>query len=151
MRQFTAKVSIDHNLHLLHTLPMTPKIDLTQEQILELNGPFTHKEAREHAALGFAQALAEHHILPSSLECMLKAASLKMAFGEGAIDFLTKGGPMLGLTLGAVGGTYAGYAHNKIDKVLEGRDDPKVVELKRKIEAYKNMSADLKRTSAIGL
>lgn len=124
---------------------MTPKIALTQEDIQELNGPFTYKEAREHVALGFAQALAENHILPSSLETMIKSAggALSEAFN------LFKDVNLLGLTAGAAGGAYLGYAHNKIDKLLSGKDDPKVNELKRKIEAYKSMSADLARTNQV--
>jgi hypothetical protein len=120
------------------------KIALNDAQLAELNGPFTQKHAQEAVLLGMARALAENNLLPSDVEPLLKAG-----FEWGSLASLPGQYALLGLGTGAVLGAYSGYARHKMEQVLDGNDDPKVVALKKKIEAYRNMTADLKRTSAV--
>jgi hypothetical protein len=121
------------------------QIELNDAQLAELSGPFTQKHAQEAALLGMARALAENNLLPSDVEPLLH----KAGFEWGSLASLPGQYALLGLGTGAVLGAYSGFARHKMEQVLDGNDDPKVVALKKKIEAYRNMTADLKRTSAV--
>lgn len=121
------------------------KIALNEIEFAELSGPFTQKHAREAALLGMARALAEQGLMPGDVEALLR----KTGFDISGLASLPAQYSMLGIGGGALLGAYSGYARHQMEQTLDGNDDPAVVALKRKIDAYKNMTTDLKRTEKV--
>ncbi len=156
-------VFIDHNFKIIYCNPMDfSKLALTQEQIVELNGPFTAKHAQEMTMLGFARALSEAGILPSEAQEMLKVAlvkavdpqkfaTLSLNIGDlvGSVADAAYNYPVAMMGGGALLGAYTGYARHNAEQTIKGNENPKVLELKRKIDAYNSMTQDLQRSNNI--
>ena len=126
-----------------------PDIDLSPADIVELTGPFTPKEALDGIKLGFAMGLSDCGLIPSEVEDFLKSGVIN--WGD-----LAKMGPEAYLELstgvigaGALAGAYSGYARHQVEQGLNGTDDPQLSSLKKKLDAYHSMTADLKRTNAV--
>jgi hypothetical protein len=122
------------------------RITLNESQHAELTGPFLPKHAHEAALLGFARALAENGISPSAMEDFLKTG--KFDLGEAMANFPGQYA-LLGLGVGAVGGAYSGYARHRLEQKIEGKENPQMIALQKKIDSYRNLIADARRMQQV--
>jgi len=126
------------------TLTFTPK------EAAELQQPFNLKHAQEAMRAGFCHAISEAGLTPGDVENFLKQGT-----GSGAWSLIPDGFELaghvaeIGLGAGALAGAYTGYARNKIERILDGKGDPKTIALKKKILGYQQMTDDLQRTQAV--
>jgi len=125
-------------------------VTFTPAEIEELNSPFSPKEAQAAVARGLSCALSDAGLMPGEVEVLLSTLTKVAGDSTGSkfLGFVEKV-PELFIGAGALGGAYAGYLHAKIDKALEGNDDPQIVALKRRIKAYTNMAGDLRQSASV--
>lgn len=124
-------------------------INLSDADIAELSQDFGPKEAMEALCLGFAMGLSECGLTPSEFEGFSKLGLVN--WGEVPAEILggygTAAAGIIGA--GALGGAYSGYARSRVEQTMNGTDNPDIVALRKKIQAYRSMSSDLKRTNAL--
>lgn len=121
-------------------------ISLNANELAELSGPYTPKHAQEAVLLGFARALAENGISPAAMEEFVKSG--KFDLGESMMKFPGQYA-LLGLGVGAVGGAYSGYARHRIEQKIDGKENPEMIALQKKIDAYRNLIGDAKRMQQV--
>lgn len=122
-------------------------LKLSPEEVSELQRPFSHVEAKVAMMAGFAKAISEAGYLPSEAEDFLqKFANQKLA---GWADTVANAGVWWPLGLGALGGAYTAYARNKFEQDFDDRGNPELVSIKKKLQTYRTMTDDLKRTNRV--
>jgi len=131
----------DHSTMSLRTIYLTP------EQVAELAAPFTPAEAKAAMMAGVANAISQAGLLPSEAELIFqKFANDKFGtWGDVAANTMV----WLPLGAGALGGAYTAYARHKIEQDFDDRGNPELATLKKKIQTYRTMSDDLRRTNRV--
>lgn len=125
------------------------QLNLTAEELAELQEPYGPKHAMLATRIGFAMGLSELGITPSEFETLVKAASFEWSRFLPEIPEAYGTAAMLATGAGALGGAYSGYARARAEQVLNGQEDPEAVALERKLKAYKSLSGDLTRTNSL--
>lgn len=117
-------------------------------------------EARQAARIGLARAISEAGLTPSQAEAKVAALPIlpsitgpehnKVALSlTPALDLIKK----ISLTMiigGAGAGAIAGHLHHKVDRAMDGENDPEGVAMRKKTDGYHQMTADLKQTQMAG-
>lgn len=125
------------------------QLELTPEEIAELMEPYGPKQAMIATRIGFAMGLSELGLSPSEFEYIAKQASFDLARFLPQIPEAYGTAAMMAIGGAGLAGAYSGYARHRIDQMLQGNDDPDVQALRKKIDAYHNLTSDLKRTNGI--
>lgn len=129
--------------------PLPSKMEVPVEQLAAFvadSGPDIRLSSLK---LGFAIGLSEIGLLPSEFESLVKQAE------GGPLDFIMAIPKALGsATLytgaaGALGGAYTGYLRHKTERAVDGKDDPETLALQNKLNAYRQMTQDLRRTDKV--
>jgi hypothetical protein len=124
---------------------MSNQIHLTPEEIAkEAALPYSQEDAMSALKLGFAHELSDAGILPSEFESLMKEANI-IDTGVGTLGQLAG----LGMAGGALVGGYTGYLRHRVEKAIEGKNDPDLVKLNNSLKMYREMSQDLRRTNAV--
>lgn len=120
--------------------------------------PLSPDETRDALRLGFARAFAEANVLPSAAESLLSHGKLAteivpagpLGWIHGGID-LAKGTALGALVAGGAIGAASGHLRSQVEQKLDGTEDPEVTTLRRKIDGYKKMTAELATARGAGL
>ena len=124
-------------------------LTFTPAEIAELQQPFNLKHAREAMVAGFCHAISEAGYTPGEVEDFLQKVANGSSNWINTLGGFAGHAMEIGIGAGALAGAYSGYARNKIERILDGKGDPKTVALKKKLLAYQQMTDDLKRTQTI--
>lgn len=105
------------------------------------SSPYSKEDSMAALKLGFAQGMSDCGLCPGETEELIKLgldwSSVPMALATTSVV----GGSVLG--------AYSGLLRHRMEKAVDGKNDPDITETNDKLRAYREMISDLRRTNQV--